>query len=39
MISALCNTPAIFEWLMESVLWVHIYEACLVYLDDVIVAS
>jgi hypothetical protein len=33
----LCNAPATFEQLMESVLRGLTYEACLVYLDDVIV--
>ena len=33
----LCNTAATFERLMESVLRGLTYEACLVYLDDVIV--
>jgi hypothetical protein len=33
----LCNAPATFEKLMESVLRGLIYDACLVYLDDIIV--
>jgi len=33
----LCNAPATFEQLMESVLRGLMYDACLVYLDDVIV--
>ena len=33
----LCNTPAIFERLMESVLAHMPWETCLVYLDDIIV--
>jgi hypothetical protein len=33
----LCNAPATFERLMESVLRGLTYEACLAYLDDVIV--
>jgi hypothetical protein len=33
----LCNAPAAFERLMESVLRGLTYEPCLVYLDDVIV--
>jgi hypothetical protein len=32
-----CNAPATFERLMESVLRGLIYDACLVYLDDIIV--
>ncbi|GFY07905.1 retrovirus-related Pol polyprotein from transposon opus [Trichonephila clavipes] len=32
----LCNVPATFEGLMETVLGVLSYEACLVYLDDFI---
>jgi hypothetical protein len=35
----LCNSPATFESLSESVLRSLIYEACLVYLDDVIVVG
>jgi hypothetical protein len=35
----LCNTPATFERLMESVLRGLTYDACLVYLDDVIVVG
>jgi hypothetical protein len=34
---SLCNTPATFERLMETVLRGLTYESCLVYLDDVIV--
>lgn len=33
----LCNAPATFERLMESVLRGHQWEKCIVYLDDVIV--
>jgi hypothetical protein len=33
----LCNDPATFERLMESVLRGLIYDTCLVYLDDIIV--
>ena len=33
----ICNAPATFERLIESVLRVLTYEACLVYLDDVTV--
>jgi hypothetical protein len=33
----LCNTPATFERLMEPVLRGLTYDACLVYLNDVIV--
>ncbi|GFV89399.1 hypothetical protein TNCV_4152181 [Trichonephila clavipes] len=33
----LCNAPATFERLMEAVLGGFSYEACLVYLDDIIV--
>jgi hypothetical protein len=33
----LCNTPATFERLMETVLRGLTYDSCLVYLDDVIV--
>jgi hypothetical protein len=33
----ICNSPATFERLMESVLRGLIYDACLVYLDDIIV--
>jgi hypothetical protein len=33
----LCNAPATFERLMESVLRGLICDACLVYLDDIIV--
>jgi hypothetical protein len=34
----LCNTPATFERLMEPVLRGLTYDACLVYLNDVIVS-
>jgi hypothetical protein len=33
----LCNVPATFERLMETVLRGLTYDSCLVYLDDVIV--
>jgi hypothetical protein len=33
----LCNAPATFERLMESVLRGLVYDTCLVYLDDIIV--
>jgi hypothetical protein len=33
----LCNAPAMFERIMETVLRGLTYESCLVYLDDVIV--
>ncbi|GFU34456.1 retrovirus-related Pol polyprotein from transposon 17.6 [Trichonephila clavipes] len=35
----LCNAPAFFESLMETVLRGHSYEACLVYLDDIIIVA
>jgi hypothetical protein len=35
----LCNVPATFEQLMESILQGLRYEACLVYFDDVIVVG
>jgi hypothetical protein len=37
MLFGLCNAPATFERLMESVLRGLIYDSCLVYLDDIIV--
>ncbi|GFW73491.1 retrovirus-related Pol polyprotein from transposon 17.6 [Trichonephila clavipes] len=33
----LCNAPAAFEYLMETVIGGLSYEACLVYLDDIII--
>jgi hypothetical protein len=33
----LCNAPATFQTLMESVLRGLIYDACLVYLDDIVI--
>jgi hypothetical protein len=35
----LCNAPATLERLMESVLGGLTYDACLVYLDDIIVVG
>ncbi|GFT22001.1 retrovirus-related Pol polyprotein from transposon 17.6 [Trichonephila clavipes] len=35
----LCNAPAIFERLMETILGGLSYEACLVYLDDIIIVG
>ncbi|GFV81445.1 retrovirus-related Pol polyprotein from transposon 17.6 [Trichonephila clavipes] len=35
----LCNAPATFECLMETVLEGLLYEACLVYLDDIIIVG
>ena len=35
----LCNAPATFERLMKTVLRRHSYEACLVYLDDIIIVG
>jgi hypothetical protein len=35
----LCNVPATFERLMETVLRGLTYDSCLVYLDDVIVIA
>jgi hypothetical protein len=37
MLSFLCNAPATFETLMETVLQALTYDSCLVYLDNVIV--
>jgi hypothetical protein len=37
MLFGLCNGPATFERRMETVLRGHIYDSCLVYLDDEIV--
>jgi hypothetical protein len=39
MLSGLCNALATFKQMMESVLQDLTYEACLMYLDDVIVVS
>jgi hypothetical protein len=33
---ALCNVPAMFKLLMETILRSLTYESCLVYLDDMI---
>jgi hypothetical protein len=33
------NAPAMFEQLMESVMWGLTYEACLVYVGDVIIVG
>ncbi|GFY02093.1 retrovirus-related Pol polyprotein from transposon 17.6 [Trichonephila clavipes] len=35
----LCNAPATFEHLMETVLRGLSYESCLVYLDDIIIVG
>jgi hypothetical protein len=35
----LCNAPAMLECLMESILWGLTYEACLMYLYDLIVVD
>ncbi|GFU52771.1 retrovirus-related Pol polyprotein from transposon 17.6 [Trichonephila clavipes] len=35
----LCNAPATFEHLMETVLKGLSYKACLVYLDDIIIVG
>ncbi|GFX43850.1 retrovirus-related Pol polyprotein from transposon 17.6 [Trichonephila clavipes] len=35
----LCNAPATFECLMETVLGGLSYEACLVYLDDIVIVG
>jgi hypothetical protein len=37
MLFGVCNAPATFERLMESVLRGLIYDGCLVYLDDIII--
>jgi hypothetical protein len=36
---SLCNAPAIFEQLMLSVMRGLNYEACLVYLDEVMIVG
>lgn len=35
----LCNAPATFQWLMNTVLIGLIYESCTVYLDNIVVTS
>ncbi len=35
----LCNTPATFQWLMNHVLYDHLGEFVMIYLDDVVIYS